>query len=123
MTTNKTTKQKAPLEKDLNKQIISWLDILPSVIYFERMNSGKIQTAWGSWVKLCRKGTPDFIALVHGGEVAHILFIEAKRKGEKQRPEQKWFQEKVAGVANVHYVLVYDILTLVSKINEISSFS
>lgn len=123
MSTNKTTKQKAPLEKNLNKEIIAWLDLLPSVIWFERLNSGTVQTSYGSWVKLCRKGTPDFIALVHGGDIAHVLFIEAKRKGEKQRPEQKWFQDEVDGISNVHYLLVYDVLTLTNKINEISSFS
>lgn len=122
MSTKKTTKQKTPLEKNLNKEIVAWLDLLPSVIWFDRLNSGTVQTAYGSWVKLCRKGTPDFIALVHGGDIAHVLFIEAKRKGEKQRHEQKWFQEKVDGISNVHYLLVYDILTLTNKISDISKF-
>ena len=117
-----TSTKKTPLEKDLNKKITQWLDILPSVIWFERINSGKVQTAWGTWIKLAKKGTPDYIALVHAGGIAHVLFIEAKRKGESQRLEQKWFQEKVDGIANVYYLLVDDILTLVNKINDISFF-
>jgi hypothetical protein len=120
--TKKTAAKKQPLEKELNKQIIQWLDILPSVIYFERINSGKVQTAWGTWIQLAKKGHPDFIALIHGDGIAHVLFIEAKRKGEKQRDDQKWFQDKVDGISNVHYLLVDEILTLVNKINDISDF-
>lgn len=128
MTTKKTAKQKAPLEKDLNKQIIAWLDIIPGVIWFERINSGKIQTAWGTWIKLAKKGTPDFIALVHGGEIAHVLFIECKRKGEirkdgkSNRIEQRFFEEKVSGISNVHYLLTDDLISVVNKINDISHF-
>lgn len=128
MTAKKTVTKKPPLEKHLNKQIVQWLDILPSVIWFERINSGKVQTAWGTWIKLAKKGTPDYIALVAGGDIAHILFIEAKRKGEirkdgkSNRIEQRWFEEKVSGIPNVHYLLVDEILTLVNKINDISHF-
>lgn len=117
-----TSPKKQPLEKELNKKIVQWLDILPSVIWFERINSGKVQTAWGTWIQLAKKGTPDFIAIVSGGDIAHVLFIEAKRKGQSQRPEQKWFQEKVDGIPNVHYLLVDNVLTLTNKINDISYF-
>lgn len=120
--TAKKSVTKKPLEKDLNKQIVAWLDLLPSVIWFERLNSGTVQTSRGTWVKLCRKGTPDFIALVAGGEIAHVLFIESKRKGEGQRLEQKWFQENIDGINNVHYLLAEDIITVTNKINDISHF-
>ena len=123
------TKKKQPLEKDLNKKIVQWLDLMPGVIWFERINSGKVQTAWGTWIQLAKKGTPDFIALIHGGDIAHVLFIEAKRKGEIKKDgtsrvmEQNWFKEKVSIADNIHYILINDVLQMIDKINSITYFN
>lgn len=112
--------KKPPLEKELYRKIEQWLGIMPGVIWFERLNSGRVKTAWGTWIKLARKGTADYIAAVFGGGIAHILFVEGKRKGEKQTKEQKWFEEHVLGAPNVHYLLIEEVLPMIEKINEIS---
>lgn len=118
----KAVKKSAPLEKDLNHQVEQWLDLMPGVIWYTRLNSGKIQTKWGSWIKLCKKGTPDYVALVFSSGIAHTLFIECKRKGEKPTNEQDWFRDKVAGVDNIKYLLIYSVTALLDEINELTFF-
>lgn len=129
MTAKKTatlTKKKPPLEKELLNSIKQWLGLVPGVVWYDRLNSGTVQTAYGSWVKLCKKGTPDYIALIHDGKIAHVLFIEAKRKGKIKKDgtsnvvEQNWFKERVSGVDNIHYILIDEIIQMIDKINDIT---
>jgi len=115
-------KTRNPLEKELNRKIVQWLSITPGVVWFERLNSGKIKTEYGSWIQLCKKGTPDYIALIHDGSIAHTLFIEAKRLGCKQSPEQEWFEEKIitSDIKNVRYIVARDVLSVINAINDIT---
>ena len=70
-------------ETPLSAQIAEWLD--HRRIYHDRLNCGKIKTPHGSWIYLCKPGTPDRFAIVRG----RIIFIEVKMFGEKPTAEQR----------------------------------
>lgn len=117
----KETKPQVNKESHVMKSINQWLSLLPTVIWFERLNSGKVLSAYsGRWMQLCRKGTPDYISLVNDGAVVHVLFIEAKREGGKQTSEQKEFEAGITGFINVHYIVANNASDVTSKINNIS---
>lgn len=86
------------LEKDLIKQIQQRLDIYQltgEVEFATRLNSGTVKTYYGSYVKLCKKGTPDYLALIRGkSDNIIVLFIEAKSNIGKLRPDQEIFKQK-----------------------------
>ena len=80
----------------------------PNVLWFDRLNSGKVETRYGSWIQLCRKGTPDFYVITRNGK---IIFIECKRlKGGVKGLFQKAFAELVSQTPNVYhtYATSYD---------------
>jgi hypothetical protein len=69
-------------ETPLSARITDWLDARR--IYNDRLQCGKIQTAGGSWITLCKTGTPDRFAIIRG----QIIFIEVKQRNEKPTPDQ-----------------------------------
>ena len=76
------------LERDIKRQIKDYLRI----------------SGWMCWSNLqglgCRKGLPDITAVRDGV----VLFIEAKRSGGKQSPDQIQFQKDIEQHGG-HYVL------------------
>jgi len=69
-------------EKDFNTDLREQLELLEwhrTVEWFERLNSGKVKTLYGSWLQLCRPNTPDWIVLYHDrNKNLAVLFIEGK---------------------------------------------
>ena len=107
-------------ESDLKSSISNYLQILENQgkLFYERLNSGELlvlnKDKSVRKVKLCRKGTSDFIVVVYG----RVIFIETKRKGKTQSDEQKEFQTKVECVS-AQYWLVDDFdkfLKLIDKV-------
>lgn len=106
-------------ENEVKKSISQWLELLPGVVWADRLNSGTIKYN-GNWIKMCKSGTPDLYAIVADGEIAHIVFIEVKRPvGGRQSDDQKYFQEKVSGFHNVHYILATSATPVCDLINGI----
>ena len=97
-----------PLEKDIQATICEWLEL--KRIFFWRANtSPTIQKSGDKWHfrkmgKWAKKGIPDII-LIDGGEVK---FIEVKRQGAKQSPEQLEF-EKECKSHGITYVLAHTL--------------
>lgn len=87
-------------ETPLSKQIAEWLDARN--IYNDRLNCGKVQTAGGNWITLCKTGTPDRFAIIRG----QLIFIEVKQRGEKPNPEQ--FEKHLELMKSGAIVLVCD---------------
>lgn len=84
------------LKSILNK--LKMLELTGDIIWFNRLASGKVQTA-GGWVNLCQAGTPDVIVIVNcrNGKIA-VLFLETKRTGvTRTRYEQTKFFERMEG--------------------------
>lgn len=69
-------------ETPLSAQIAEWLD--NRGIYNDRLNCGKVRTASGHWITLCKAGTPDRFAIVCG----QIILIETKMRDEKPTADQ-----------------------------------
>lgn len=92
---------------------------MPQVVWSLRLNSGKINTKFNTWVQLAPKGTPDFIAVISSGGETHVLFIEAKSSVGKLTLEQKWFKEKVFGLKNIHHVVARNVDDVCKFINNI----
>lgn len=73
-------RQPVPLtirETPLSAQIAEYLD--NRGIYNDRLQCGKLQTARGHWIHLCKTGTPDRFCIIRG----QIIFIEVKMRDEK----------------------------------------
>jgi hypothetical protein len=76
-------------ESSLSAQIADYLS--DRRIYNDRLQCGKIETKCGSWIHLCKTGTPDRFAIIRG----QIIFIEVKKFGKKATPEQLERHEKL----------------------------
>lgn len=76
-------------EQDSIKPILQYL-AFANVMAF-RLNSGKVQTATGSWVQLAPKGASDIVGILPETRTAFSgrwLCVELKRPGGKLRKEQ-----------------------------------
>jgi hypothetical protein len=98
-------------ESEVIRDISSALSILEragDVLWFSRLQCGKVKTEWGSWLQLCKAGTHDFIALIRAkqGNLA-IIFIEAKSGvGKAQyRPSQADFKRNYSKHRDILFVL------------------
>lgn len=101
-------------EDTIKKQMRKKLEILESagdVVWFERLNSGRIITKWGSHIRLCRDGTPDFVCvIVNKNKTLSVLFIECKKSsGFIWSDEQQAFKDRYTKVEDVHYILCSDV--------------
>ena len=116
--------------KDVNKEstvLSSCLRELSSwqarglVIYYTRVNSGKVETKWGTWIQLAEKGTPDIFAFLNVNGTVYVYFIECKRpNGGVWGYEQQEFKFKFKGVKNVIYELVDDCRQVDKTLMELS---
>lgn len=70
------------LEKDFNSDLKQFLELAEyhkNIEWWERLQSGKVQTVSMGWVQLCRKNTPDWVvAFYDRNHHPFILFIEGK---------------------------------------------
>lgn len=69
-------------ESEFNKKLKETLELFEYhkiIEWWERLQSGKVQTVNMGWVQLCRKSTPDWIVTFYNqqGNLL-ILFIEGK---------------------------------------------
>lgn len=71
-------------ETELKKGIQEALELLPAVLFVERVQSGAVPTRSG-WLQLAREGTPDLMGLLDTG--IH-LEVEVKVPGGKTKPAQ-----------------------------------
>ena len=88
------------------------LEILPGV-YAWRNNTGGARIG-GRYVAYGKKGSGDFLGLIHGGR---FLAIEAKAPGEDQTPDQKEFQREVEAKGGL-YLLVESGLEIIEPIKN-----
>jgi hypothetical protein len=101
------TRLSKPREANLKSQILEYIQILENQgkVYGDRLNSGEIlalnKDGSQRLIKLCREGTADIFFIIYG----RIIFTETKRKGEKQKPQQKIFQEKVESVGAIYWLV------------------
>lgn len=108
-------------EADLIKQIIERLKLyhhFGQVLWWSRLNSGRIKTYIGTWLMCCDKGTPDFLALIRS-ETGNIIavFIEAKSEFGQLRKDQKAFMNKYKYCNDIQVLLVRDISGLTEFID------
>ena len=95
-------KGKAPLERDVQRSIVDHLELRRH--FFWRNNSGAFKAQHGGFIRFGTSGSPDII-VVH---VGRPYFLEVKRKGTYQSPEQREFQSK-AEAAGALYAVVRSI--------------
>lgn len=113
----------ARLEKDIAIQIRHCLDgykISGIVLWWGRLNSGKIKVSYKQYIHLMPKGTPDYLALIRnkkGGITA--MFIEAKSDIGKINKDQIDFANKYISIMDIFVSIIRDIKTLEHYINNI----
>jgi len=99
-------------ESSLSAQIAEWLE--DRMIYNDRLQAGEAKSRDGYFMKLCKPGTPDRFAIVHG----RIIFIEVKRLGEKPSNQQLERHEEIRQSGAI--VLIVDSFnSFVSELNSI----
>lgn len=112
------------LEKDLNKsirEVLSLYMFTKTIIWWTRLNTGKIKTEYGKYIQLCDKGTPDFIVLTKNkNNNISVLFIEAKSDTGELRAEQEAFFNKYKETEGIYPVVIRDINELKAVINRVS---
>jgi len=69
------------LEADFQRQVMALLRASPRVVWARRLNSGKIKSRRGGWVKLGDTGDPDIVGMLDGGR---FFAIELKRADAPQ---------------------------------------
>lgn len=103
------------LEKDLMKKVNQRLEIYKltkQIIWFTRLNSGKIKTYFGSYIKMCDKNTPDFIIIYEDkNKYLNILFLECKSYKGKLSKGQLEFKNKYTRKW-IYVLTIYDIKEL-----------
>lgn len=92
-----------------------------TIIWWSRLNSGKIQTTYGSWIKLCEPGTPDFIIILRNKKLTiSVIFPEAKSDTGKLRSEQVEFRNRLKGVSDMYFLEVRDVQELDDLIRDVA---
>jgi hypothetical protein len=92
----------APLERDIQSSICDYLSARRH--FFWRNNTGAAKLEGGRFIRFGTPGSPDII-VVH---VGRPYFLEVKRPGTHQSPEQKAFQAE-AEKAGALYAVVRSI--------------
>lgn len=101
-------------ENSLSNHIAEWLD--NRSIYNDRLNCVSVESKFGTWIKGCKKGTPDRFAIVNG----KIIFIEVKRYGKKPSNDQLDRIEEIENAGAI--VIVAQTMTgFVHEFREIKS--
>ena len=79
--------------------LLEALRINGSAVLATRTNAGKILSADGYWIHLCREGWPDITAVIDG----RFVGIETKAlKRGRQSKAQKEMQEKIEAAGGVY---------------------
>jgi hypothetical protein len=108
--------------KNRVRKTLSNMEISGDIIFYERLNSGKVKTEWGTWLQLCRAGTPDFMCItVNKKKTISVIFIETKRSvGGNWSLEQRNFNDKYTKHEDIHYFLISDPSKLAKQIYSIA---
>jgi hypothetical protein len=88
------------LEKDVLRKAIAWLRLQGPSVHVERINVARFGPDGGRQYQSATKGSADLHVTVNG----KALFVECKRPGGRQRPEQAKYQARVER-AGCRYVI------------------
>lgn len=109
------------LERDIATQIRHCLDgykISGIVLWWGRLNSGKIRAGYKQYIQLMPKGTPDYLALIRNKKDGiTALFIEVKSDIGKLNDEQIEFMDKYFLIKDIYTLVIRDIKDLEKDIN------
>lgn len=98
-------------ENDVKSSVIKQLELWEmtgDIIWWERLNCGKVRTQYGSWMQLCRAGTPDLVAVYKNkdGDL-NIVFIELKASNiNRARSTQNEFIESYGNKHNNFRIII-----------------
>ena len=116
---------KMPSESTLvnnTMRLLSFYESSGLVVWFTRLQSGSVKVIkrWGAkryenWMRLCRRGTPDVMAVMNTGEV---LWLELKTKKGIASPDQEEFKAIVGKVDGHHHMFLRNIDDLEEYIKE-----
>jgi hypothetical protein len=93
-------KPKPPLEKEVQKNIIKYLNSL-NIGKVLRHNTGSFNTG-SRFIKCGEKGTADLSVELHDSTMT--IWIECKREGGKPTPEQLEFIERQIKRGNIAFI-------------------
>jgi hypothetical protein len=122
-----------PLEDQIQTSLVAHLHLRcrPGVIWFHVPNGGYRYKTTGAWLKAMgvRAGVADLIFIWKPGveqrweqpeqppHMVHVLCLELKVRGKKQRPEQEQFQTECGVVGAIYEMAdnIDDALAIVKK--------
>lgn len=111
-------------EKDFNTDLREQLELMEwnkTIEWFERLNSGKVRTLYGTWIQLCRPFTPDWIVLYHDrNKHLAVLFIEGKSDTGMfvKKEGQDKFMEKYNLILGFKVIKTNVVKTIVDFLNK-----
>lgn len=109
------------VSKDVKKSLLKWKSS-GEIINFHRLNSGNVETKWGSHVYLGDEDTPDWIALVRNSDKSiSVVYVEVKREhGGRLTDGQVLFSDKYNKLKDVYVLKITDAYNLDAFINYIA---
>ena len=94
------------LMKKVKERLTHW-ESLGIVLHWDRLNSGKIKTAYNYFIQLCKPGTADFIVFVAKDGLCWVLFFETKNSTDGlARDTQIEFSMLWSSVHNIVYEFI-----------------
>ena len=96
-------KQKPPLEKEVQKACLDWLNTLPNCRFWRRNTGAAISQYKGKsrMIRFSEPGQSDIWGILPAGIHCEI---EVKRKGGKPSPEQQAWLEAVAKLGGAAFI-------------------
>lgn len=103
------------------KKTLMNLELTHVIHWWERLNSGRVKTEYGSWLQLCRPGTPDYILICKNKQTTiSIIFIECKSSTGKMSTEQHDFCTRYVCQPYIYYFIISDPSKLAGQILDIA---
>lgn len=114
------SKAERPLEKDVQRKILSLLKRHPKVAWAERMNTGSFKIGAnavdkGRYLKFGFVGCSDIFGQLKTGQ---FLAVEVKRKGGKLSEPQKAFLETVNKNGGIG-ILAYSVDDVLTRLGDL----
>lgn len=88
------------LERDVLRKALAWLRLQGPSVFVERINVARFGPDGGRQYQSAQKGSADLHVTVNG----RALYVECKRPGARQRPEQVRYQRRVEAAGNRYII-------------------
>lgn len=112
------TRTSKPLEKDIERAILLYLELLPECFAWKNDNVGIYDPRKKTYRKVVSKFKPAGVADIIGIYMGKFLAIEVKRPGGKTTEHQKAFLEQIKISGGIAFV-AHSVDEVIEKLEEV----